>query len=135
MNTTERKTNRKSGYEVLGYFAAIITSKLQIIGLDEEKASSISIAVMDTMEHEFGGQLVYFPKNVKGKACDRNKLLLEKLERNEGNIGELAEEFGISQMRVYQIISEDRARRKKERQEARAAEHEKEVARWKRENY
>lgn len=119
--TTETKMNRSKGPEVLAYFATIVADELGKIGLPEKEKTEVAINVMERMRFEFGGQLIYFPKNVTANADARNNEIYGHFMRNELTIPELSFKYGISAQMVYRAIASVRARNRAEH-DTRAAE-------------
>lgn len=134
MKPIEKPASRQKGNEVIAYFAMLLTSLLKSKGVDEKDANVIAVDAMDVMKKEFGGQNIYFSKEVQAKASERNNELYDRWMRNETSIEDLAYEYEISIQRVYQIINEVRFKRRNERDAEREEQRSKEFDRWKREN-
>ncbi|MDD5297551.1 MAG: Mor transcription activator family protein [Rhodocyclaceae bacterium] len=135
MRVIEKPVSRKKGPEVLAYFAMILSQQLEDKGIEEKSADDIALSIMDRMKREFGGQTLYFPKDIQGATLLRNDALYDKFQRNEGTIEELAHEFDISIQRVYQIINGTMERRRMDREAQREAEKAATHAAWKKENF
>ena len=70
-------------------------------GIPEETACDIGNDLADFFSEHWNGQNVYMIADAKFKLSKRDMLIYQRMER--GNAHELAKEFGISYVRVYQI--------------------------------
>lgn len=113
--TTETKMNRNKAPEVLAYFATIVAHELEKVGLPEKEKAEVAINVMERMRFEFGGQLIYFPKNLIANTDARNTEIYGHFMRNELTISELSFKYGISAQMVYRAIASVRTRNRAER--------------------
>lgn len=117
MAIKERKTepgSRSKGPEVLAHFGAVLATHLCKEGVQEHKASEISLNVMDVMKLHFGGQLIYFPQGVQLANEQRAFEMLEKFEGG-ASISELAAEYQNSVQWVYKLIKAARDKRREQR--------------------
>lgn len=69
--------------------------------MKEEAAIELAEALAQFLVDHWGGQNIYIPREFRHKTSERDWEIFRRLER--GNANELAAEFGISQVRVYQI--------------------------------
>lgn len=70
-------------------------------GLDEEKACDIGNDLADFLSENWRGQNIYMNADAQFKLSKRDQLIYQRMQR--GNAHELAREFNISYVRVYQI--------------------------------
>lgn len=70
-------------------------------GLDEEKACDIGNDLADFLSQNWRGQNIYMNADAQFKLSKRDQQIYQRMER--GNAHELAKEFGLSYVRVYQI--------------------------------
>lgn len=112
------KTEKEANYypEMLADLADQIAVKLVDVNLPPEKAADIGFDIAEFMREHWGGYPFYFPKGVQ---YDFHKRDLDIFERFKGyNHAELAREFNLSVMRIYQIIKAVRTELVKKRQGA-----------------
>jgi mor transcription activator family protein len=77
-------------------------------GLPRSTAEKVSEVVVDYVLDEFGGENIYIPRNISGRARARNRKIYEEWSGN--NHEELAKKYNITRQRVYAIIKEERQR-------------------------
>lgn len=70
-------------------------------GVAEEAACDIGNDLADFFSQHWNGQNVYMVADTAFKLSKRDQLIYQRMER--GNAHELAKEFGLSYVRVYQI--------------------------------
>lgn len=70
-------------------------------GLDEEKACDIGNDLADFLSENWRGQNIYMNSDAQFKLSKRDQQIYQRMQR--GNAHELAKEFNISYVRVYQI--------------------------------
>ncbi|OOS08074.1 Mor transcription activator family protein [Moraxella cuniculi DSM 21768] len=75
-------------------------------GVNKEQAAAIAEESTDTVLDEFGGENLYIPKNISGKAARRNRTIYEEFTGD--NHDELAKKYGVTLQRIYTIIKEQR---------------------------
>lgn len=103
--------SRIYGDDVLEQVAESTRDQLISEKIDEEKATSIAINLAQKMRHDFGGQLVYFPKAF-GRAREiRDAGIYAKFDG--GNYQALGIEYNLSEMRIRQIIAAKNSLKKK----------------------
>ena len=124
---------KSKGPELLAHLGAVLANQLGKEGLPEDRASAISLNVMDVMKVEFGGQNVYFPMGFHVNSEEKAEEIFEKFMAGT-SIPDLVREYGHSLQWVYKLISQVRAKRRAEREAEREAAKAKEHERWKREN-
>lgn len=71
-------------------------------GIEAEQADAIALALEEAMSSAWGGQVIYFPKNVRMRVSERDLQLYQ--EFNGHNHPELAQRYGLSVHWVYAII-------------------------------
>lgn len=123
-----------SGVELTSHLAAVLSAQLIKRGVDAKNSEEISLHVMDEVRNQYGGQNVYFPRDVRLKISERDMEIYERYTRNELSMAEIVQEYGISLQWAYAIVRTVRDKLKKLREAEREAERAKEQQRWKREN-
>lgn len=102
--------------ELLRDLADQVAVKIAELGVDNEKCADIGFAVAEHIREHWGGQPIYLPKGVQ---YDFSRRDLEVFEQFNGhNHAELAREYNLTVMRIYQIIKAVRAELVKKRQGA-----------------
>lgn len=102
--------------ELLRDLADQVALKLVEMGVDPEKATDIGFASAEHIREHWGGQPIYLPKGVQYEFSRRDLEVFEKF--NGHNHAELAREYNLTVMRIYQIIKAVRAELVKKRQGA-----------------
>ncbi|MOA51248.1 Mor transcription activator family protein [compost metagenome] len=87
---------------------------------------------MDWLRAELGGQLVYFPKHRRAEMDERAAELYDRHWQG-ASIYDLVQEFKLSVPHVYQLLAQERQRRRQERDAQADATHQADRARWRRE--
>ena len=75
-------------------------------GMVGEQALAVAEESTDTVLEEFGGENLYIPKNISGKAHRRNRQIYDEFTGD--NHDELAKKYGVTLQRIYAIIKEQR---------------------------
>lgn len=75
-------------------------------GMVGEQALAVAEESTDTVLDEFGGENLYIPKNISGKAHRRNRQIYDEFTGD--NHDELAKKYGFTLQRIYAIIKEQR---------------------------
>lgn len=75
-------------------------------GMAGEQALAVAEESTDTVLDEFGGENLYIPKNISGKAARRNRQIYDEFTGD--NHDELAKKYGVTLQRIYAIIKEQR---------------------------
>jgi len=78
-------------------------------GLEPGKASDIAYTVTEHIHKTWAGQQLYVPKSVELKCATRNQDIYRRF--NGKNFTELSREYGLTEMRIRQIIKEQREKR------------------------
>ena len=119
MPVTKSETRR---VELLRDVAEVLAAELiarKVVA--EEGAIDIGNSLADFLAKHWGGQQLYIPTNWIFKCDERDQQIFERMGR--GKAGELAKEFGLSYIRVYQIyrrvLAEKRAMYERELAEQR----------------
>lgn len=74
---------------------------LEKLGIEEDKALEFGNHLADFVCTHWNGQNIYMVSDAQFKLSKRDLMIFQRMER--GNAHELAKEFGISYVRVYQI--------------------------------
>lgn len=89
-------------HELLGDVAEKTAQRLiEIHGMEEEKACDIGNDLADFLSTHWNGQNIYMNADAQFKLSKRDQQIYQRMQR--GNAHELAKEFGLSYVRVYQI--------------------------------
>ncbi|TXI16590.1 MAG: hypothetical protein E6Q67_14265 [Roseateles sp.] len=92
--------------EVCGLLArhalAALANAAPLKHLSRPALANCAVRITYQFMHTHGGYSHYFPSGRELKRSDRDRLLISKFEGN--NLKELSREFGISEMRVRQIL-------------------------------
>lgn len=75
-------------------------------GMSGKQALMVAEESTDTILDEFGGENLYIPKNISGKAARRNRQIYDEFTGD--NHDELAKKYGVTLQRIYAIIKEQR---------------------------
>lgn len=75
-------------------------------GVDKTQATTIAEESTDTVLDEFGGENLYIPKNISGKAARRNRQIYDEFTGDNHEV--LAKKYGVTLQRIYAIIKEQR---------------------------
>lgn len=89
---------------------------------NEAKAASFALDVRHLIEDAWAGQSIYVPRNWRGMHVERDEAIFKRF--HAGNAQDLAAEYGLSYVRIYQIV----ARMRKELQQRAAIEAGRDVA-------
>ena len=102
--------------ELLSDLADQVATRLCERGIDAERAADIGFEAAEHIREHWGGQPIYLPKGVQ---YDFSRRDLEIFDRFNGhNHAELAKEYNLTVMRIYQITKAVRAELIKKRQGA-----------------
>jgi len=82
-------------------------------GVAEDSAIETGNAISDFLAEYWGGSSFYIPRDFKFIASVRDLEIFERMQR--GNAHELATEYGLSYVRIYQIVHKVSAQRKAQR--------------------
>ena len=88
-------------HELLADMAEQTARNLIKHGISEEKACDIGNELADFFSEHWNGQNIYMVADSQFKLSKRDHDIYQRMQR--GNAHELAKEFGISYVRVYQI--------------------------------
>lgn len=102
--------------EILRDLADQVALKISELGVDTEKCADIGFAVAEHIREHWGGQPIYLAKGVQYDFSMRDMQLFERF--NGHNHVELAREYNLTVMRIYQIVKAVRAELVKKRQGA-----------------
>lgn len=102
MNPAMVETNAdRRRHELLADVAEQTARNLIKHGISEEKACDIGNELADFFSEHWNGQNIYMVADSQFKLSKRDHEIYQRMER--GNAHELAKEFGLSYVRVYQI--------------------------------
>ncbi len=76
-----------------------------------KSAEIAKIAAIETIRktaHMFGGEAIYFPKNIASAMALRNQRLIDDL-KNGSSIQAVSRKYDLTQRRIYQILGQRRA--------------------------
>lgn len=79
---------------------ACLTSILPMI--DKQTATAVSKKLSQHLSNNWGGQLIYFPKNQGGKLDERDKQIYA--EFNGKNHFELSKKYDLAVQQIYKIV-------------------------------
>lgn len=100
--------SRKRASELLSHVVskgrALLVARLNA---DQETAQEIARDLAIELARDFGGHFFYFPRNLADALAGRDREIYAAY--NGRNITELASKYGLSEVRIYQIL--DRVRR------------------------
>lgn len=122
------------GTELTACMAAFLANFLRQHGLSEKQAAEISLDLMAEMSRHYGGQNVYFARDMKQKNAARADEIYDRFSRNELSLMEITQEYGISLQWVYHLLRTVRVQRREARDAAAAEKRADEAVRHKREN-
>lgn len=75
-------------------------------GITSETALLVAEESTDTVLDEFGGENLYIPKDISGKAHRRNRQIYDEFTGD--NHATLAKKYGVTLQRIYAIVKEQR---------------------------
>lgn len=88
-------------HELLADVAEQTARSLIKRGIEEDKACDIGNELADFFSEHWNGQNIYMVADSQFKLSKRDQEIYRRMQR--GNAHELAKEFGLSYVRVYQI--------------------------------
>lgn len=121
------------GTELAASMAVVIGECLRKSGVAGPEADEIALAVLEEVRSQYGGQNIYFAKEVKSRADARNEEIFKRFQSNELSIPEIAIEYGISMQWAYTLICRARAKVRREREKTQEKSRERSMQRWQRE--
>ncbi|POP43015.1 DNA-binding protein [Superficieibacter electus] len=84
----------------LAYHAAQVL--IESMNVDSASAKNVGHAIADRMMRNWGGQSIYFPKGISGRASDRDYQIYS--ECNGRNYAELAKKYNLTLQWIYKIV-------------------------------
>lgn len=93
--------------ELLADLAEQVALKLVALGVSAEKAAEIGWGVAEHIRVHWSGQSTYIPKGVEYDLSLRDLQIAR--EFNGRNHAALARQYGLTEMRIYQILKAARA--------------------------
>lgn len=107
-------SSMKNFPELLADMAARIGESLEQQGIAPEKAAEVGMQAAEHVRKNYGGQMLYLPK---GHFEEHERRDYEIWDRFNGrNHAELADHYGLSVVRIYQIIKAIQAKEVRRRQ-------------------
>jgi Mor family transcriptional regulator len=102
--------------EIFAIIATMISERLhaRIAGMDPNIAAEIGLEAAERLREEWGGHQIYFQKGASFEISKRDMQVWE--EFNGRNYWQLAEKYGLTEMRIRQVIAKVRANEAKRRQ-------------------
>ena len=97
------------GAELLTDLADRLTFYLETTGLDQPNARAVAQNAAAYLADTWGGQSVYFPKDMVARMSTRNEEIYDSFTGD--NISELVRTYGLSRQAIYRIIKAERQRR------------------------
>lgn len=89
--------------QLLQEIMTVAKGQLQTLGAPELEAEKAGQSVASLIADYWGGSCIYIPKSLAFKRHFRDKEIFRRLCR--GNANQLAQEYGISVVRIYQIYN------------------------------
>ncbi|HGD3424765.1 TPA: Mor transcription activator family protein [Enterobacter hormaechei] len=75
---------------------------IESINLDSEAAANVGQAIADRMMRNWGGQSIYFPKGISGRASERDYKIYSECDGR--NYAELAKKYNLTLQWIYKIV-------------------------------
>ncbi|MGH8037304.1 MAG: Mor transcription activator family protein [Stenotrophomonas sp.] len=91
---------------MLSALVAVVESKFRRIGLDNETATRLAIAAVMAQGEYAGGRSIYIPRGIRLRNALRDAEIYRRAKR--GNIADLAQEYGLTEVSVYRVLREQR---------------------------
>lgn len=88
--------------DLLVDLATILGEALQKQGVDAVRAADVAFVATEHVRKCWSGQMLYLPKGTQYELSQRDQLIWQKF--NGHNHYPLAVEFGLTEMRIYQIL-------------------------------
>jgi Mor family transcriptional regulator len=88
--------------EILSELAAYVAEQLTKDGIDPSRAADIGFAAAETIRENFSGHPTYWPKGIQFECSMRDAQIYN--EFNGTNHATLADKYGLTEVRIYQII-------------------------------
>lgn len=85
---------------------AVMEAAFRRVGLDEEQATRLALAGMLAQAEYAGGRQIYIPQGMRLRNALRDAEIYRRAKR--GNIAQLVTEYGLTEVRVYEIIRQQR---------------------------
>lgn len=82
--------------------------------LDKHKAKELAVKVARHITDNWGGQLIYIPKNTLGRISDRDMEVYRDFDGR--NHAALAKKYGLTMQHIYRIVKEVGIRERAKRQ-------------------
>ena len=102
--------------EILSDLCDQVALKLVEQGIAPDKAADAGLAVAEHIREHWGGQPIYLPKGAQYEFSRRDLELFERF--NGSNHAALARDYGLTVVRIYQIVKAVRAELVRKRQGA-----------------
>lgn len=92
-----------SGDVVIGLLVESVETRLRVSGIDEGNAKQIAVECGEDVRAAWGGGHIYVPFGFAEKNRRRNAEIMARFTGN--NYMELARRYGLTEMRIRQILS------------------------------
>lgn len=116
MNAPQNKADARRS-ELLQEVAEVTGLELiKAHGIPEEKAQDVGNAIADFLADHWKGQTIYIPGAWRYKCLERDWEIHKRMAR--GNSNELAAEYGVSQVRIYQIYKRCQLQLRQQREQS-----------------
>lgn len=110
------KTKMDTYPELLADLAEQLALKLREHGIESEKAAEAGFFAADYVRTHWGGQKIYLLKGVQYEFHMRDMKIFEQFDGH--NHAELAKEYNLTEVRIYQIVKAVKAELIRKRQGA-----------------
>lgn len=86
---------------------------IESINLDSSSAENVGFAIADRMMRNWGGQSIYFPKGISGRASERDYQIYSECDGR--NYAELAKKYNLTLQWIYKIVKPVHAEKQQRR--------------------
>lgn len=87
---------------LLARLVEVLVARFRRTGMSEDAADKLASASVIEIAHYFGGRMVYLPRGDQLRLALRDGEIFRRSRR--GNIQQLAQEYGLTDIQVYRII-------------------------------
>lgn len=92
----------KQGPELLEQLAKHIATALAEANIEAERADLIGCEIAQRISNDWGGQLIYVPKDTLARTSRKHQQIWDEFKGN--NYGELARKHGLALPWIYAVI-------------------------------
>lgn len=86
---------------------------IESMNLDSAAAQNVGHAIADRMMRNWGGQSIYFPKGISGRASERDYQIYSECDGR--NYAELAKKYNLTLQWIYKIVKRVHAEKQQQR--------------------